>query len=133
MSKEIPEGFRDAKDLIRHAYSMRYASNEEKERFSEALRDGYESSGLRELSECTDKGLITTDEWASWTREKGFTYENFQPVASVVNSELPTTGEDRAVILTTRGSPLDKQRTFIKERFGLEVTTIQELAKELSK
>jgi hypothetical protein len=119
----------DARHLLAEACRLgREGTLEERAGFKTALEESFASTGLLAVNEAIEKGVISAEEWAQWSRE-GWSYEDIQPVLSLVLSDEHAETDNEGFILTAHGSMADRSRAFLKERFNVGVMTMDEFVK----
>lgn len=93
----------------------------------------FHKSGLIGLERAYAEKLFTKQEYDTIWSKKGLTLMEMQPVLmAYFNKKDGLLDKDEEVwIVTTEGSPLDRNREFIKERLGLKIVNVIEALERL--
>jgi hypothetical protein len=129
--KELAEKMQctEKHDLKGFFEMMQKMSPEEKEMLVNDLKNVQIQLGNMALDRAFTDGTMTELEWLKMQKEQNLTVECMGDVLTyyyhkkIMQKQNPN---EQLIMLTAKGSPIDINRVFLKNRFGLEVTTAEE-------
>ena len=126
----------DAMPIFEEAMKLRKdGTQEEKNDFQERLKKAFQSAGRQLLNRAIHEKLINVKEYADWCTEFGMSEEFICPIleAYYIRKDGHEKKEEELVLLTTNDTLIDKMRKILKEKFNLEVTTVQEYVEKIKR
>ena len=116
----------DAKPLFRALVATRdKLSQESKDRIKKAMTDAFEETGKLYLARMFLENRMTEEEWNSMQEKYGFTLADISVVLQGFYHKFDIIMDetDKVTVLTQEDTRIWEHKEFIKERFGVVLTT----------
>ena len=100
----------------------------EKEEFHQEVKDSFRRAGEVFLARAIIEGVVSRQEMDAWEATWGLNIADFGVVlgAYYAKKDGHIKPKDNAIVLTVKGSVLDRMRHVMLEKFGIKILTLEE-------